>query len=384
MGKKWHGNCVREKRLCDNLVSYLQSFLSLIRLHKSAAFLFPSKISLSAVFFILVFFGGSAEAADISIPVLCYHQVLPKANGLFEVSTADFKNQLSLIKARGYKAINSAQLLDFLSGKSKPVGKVIVISFDDGYKSVFQYAFPIMKEFDFVGVACIYPQFIEGGGGMSWENLRQLASAGWTIECHSYSHSDLSKTPAGDGKQAEFFFREIGNPKKIIEKAIGSPVRLIVWPYGIYTEDSEKYAKEQGYLGAFTVDGGANYPGLDPFRIKRQVIYRTDNMEKFTIRLEMGALEVKDPTPRPGQVVSTFTGMECCIPSLSGQDFSDFVLNVKITGGSLNSSYDPATQNIKGTPNGKKISAGQHFIDVYLRDKRTGITCQNGWLFTIK
>ena len=264
-----------------------------------------------------------------------------------------------------------------------PAGRPIVITFDDGYKSVFSNAFPIMKEFGFVGVVCIYPQFIGTSGGMTWGELTQLASAGWTIECHSFSHADLGKPPASPNDRLEFFNREIVQSRKIIESRTGLPVRLIVWPYGIYTEETEKIAREAGYAGAMTVDGGANFRGMDLFRIKRQVVYRNDSPEKFTIRIEMGALDVKNPFPRPGQEVTSFSGMSCTLPGLAGQDPGNFVFNAKITGGSLDFRFDPKTLRLEGKPIGS-VAKGTHFIDVYVRDTRTGVTSQNGWFLIIR
>ncbi len=316
------------------------------------------------------------------IAALCYHQVLPKATGLFELSVDDFREQLALLKAQGYEAISTRQLQEFLAGRFQPLKKPVLLTFDDGYRSVYDHAFPIMKEFGFVGVACIYPQFIESHGGMSWAQLRELAAAGWSIEPHSMTHANLWKAPAAAAARQAFFDREIVRPKKIIEEKIGEPVRFFTWPYGIYTEETEAIARAAGYIGALTVDGGASYPGLDPYRVKRQVVYRTDTREKFLIRLGMGPLEVTDWEPRPGQVLTTLATVACRLPALADYSPTRYVLNAKITGGGLAFTFDPATRRLTATVKGK-LKEGQHFIDVYLRDQRTGVTMQHGWLFTI-
>lgn len=325
---------------------------------------------------------SSAAFASQGIAALCYHQVVAQPKGLFELSTDAFREQLGILKAQGYESINSRQLLDFLAGRFQPLKKPILLTFDDGFRSVYDTAFPIMKEFGFVGIACVYPQFIGSGAGMSWEQLREMAAAGWTIEPHSMTHANLWKVPAAPAARAAAFEREIARPKRIIEEKVGQPVLFFTWPYGIYTEETETYARQAGYAGALTVDGGANYSGLEPFRVKRQVIYRTDTREKFLIRLGMAPVAVTEQDPAPGKVIPALTEVRCTLPELQDYSPERYVLNAKVTGGALAFTFDPATRKLTARVKGS-LKAGQHFIDIYLRDKRTGITCQNGWLFTI-
>ena len=318
----------------------------------------------------------------LSIPALCYHQVRPSATGQFELTPETFREQLGILKAQGYQSLSSAELLTILASGTVPTKRSIVLSFDDGYASVYDYAFPIMKEMGFTGIACIYPQFIGAGSAMTWDQLRELASEGWSIESHSMSHSNLA-TGYGTPAYAKMLEHEIAGSRGLIEKQLGVPVKFMVWPYGIYTEQAEQAARDSGYAGAMTVDGGANYPGLDPFRIKRQVVYRSDTREKFLIRLGMAAVDVTDQHPRPGEVLTTLATVGCRLPALADYSPDTYVLNVKATGGSLEFRFDPATREVQARPKGP-LKPGHRFIDVYLRDKRTGITAQHGWLFTIR
>ncbi|MBF0501221.1 MAG: polysaccharide deacetylase family protein [Candidatus Riflebacteria bacterium] len=327
---------------------------------------------------------ANQPSVSVSIPSLCYHQILPTAKGLYETSTADFRKQLDFLKSSQFQSINSDDLLIILSGKSGNVKKPILLTFDDGYVSVFTQALPIMREYGFVGVACIYPEFIGSGGGMSWKQLKQLQEEGWSVECHTMSHADIAKGSIDPKLRDAFFEKEIARSRHIIDEHLNHPVKFIVWPYGIYTEASEAFARSIGYLGALTVDGGASFPGLDPFRIKRQVVYRTDTMEKFQIRVEMEGLQLEQPSPAPGTIVSALREISCTLPALNDYTPEKYVLNVKITGGKATATFDPATHQIHAIVSDGNLKSGQHFIDVYLRDNATGLTAQNGWLFTIR
>ncbi len=325
----------------------------------------------------------AAQTSFTGIPGLCYHQVQPSSGGKYSLSKEGFRGQLLLIRQLGYTPINSARLLEILRSSEPPREKHVVITFDDGYRSVYEHAFPIMKEFGFVGVVCIYPEFIGTSGGMSWEQLRTLQKAGWSVDCHSSSHKDLGKPPAEAAARAAFYEKEIVRPKQLIEKHLGTPVLFMAWPYGIYTEETLEVARKAGYAGAYTVDGGGNYPGLDPFQVKRQVVYDTDTRDKFTIRLEMGSLKVEQPSPRPGEVLTGLREVSCTLPELTDYTPENYVLTAKVTGGSLNPTFDPQTRTLRATVSSAP-GKGTKFIDIYLRDKRTGFTRQHGWFIIIK
>ncbi len=350
---------------------------------KCSLFFFPrSPFAIRLLLLLPAFLAGCSPLAASTIPVLCYHQVIPKPTGQFQISSADFRDQIARMKALGFTTINSKTFLKAVQNREEFVRKVALITFDDGFRGVYDYAFPIMKEFGFVGVVCVYPRFIDSPGGLSWAMIREMIDGGWSVECHSLSHADLWKTPSDPGEKKAFLQREIAEARKIIREKTREPVDFMVWPYGIYTEETEKIAVEAGYSGAFTVDGGGNSHSIDPFRVKRQVVYRTDSPEKFVIRLEMGYLEVGAASPRPGEVLSRLTTMKCTLPTLVDYSPQNYVLNAKVTGGTIDFAFDPATRQLTGNVHGN-LRRGQHFIDIYVRDLRTGTTSQCGWLFTI-
>jgi len=336
--------------------------------------------------FLFLLFGlalaGALPAMGVTITGLCYHQVRPGAKGQFEITPETFREQLGILKAQGYRSISSKELLMLLRDGTQPTGRPVLITFDDGYASVYDYAFPIMQEFGFTGIACIYPAFIGSSSGLSWDQLRELAEAGWSIESHSMSHSNLAQG-YGTPSYAKMLEHEIAGSRQLIEKQIGTPVLFMVWPYGIYTDVAERAARDAGYSGAMTVDGGGNYPGLDPFRVKRQVVYRSDSREKFLIRLGMAAIEVTDQHPQPGEVLTSLATVGCRLPTLADYSPDAYVLNAKVTGGALDFRFDPVTRELQARPKAP-LPAGHRFIDVYLRNLRTGVTAQHGWLFTIR
>ena len=317
-----------------------------------------------------------------SIVAFCYHQVQPVAANKFSLSLERFKSQLKYLKDRNYKSLNSEELLAAIAADAPRGGNQAVFTFDDGYRTVYDYAFPAMQEYGFKGIVCIYPAFIGSSQAMSWQQLGELLKAGWSVECHSMSHGNLAARYAHPEEEKAFLKNEIISSRQLIESKLGNKVKLMVWPYGVYSDRTMALAREAGFAGAMTVDGGANYPGLSPWLIKRQVIYSTDDMNKFLIRFGMAGLPVSECYPAPGQVVDQLATFSCRLDNLGDYSPEKYVLNAKATGKKVSFRFDNATRMLYAsleTPFGP----GNYFIDIYLRDRGTGVTAQHGWLFTI-
>lgn len=331
---------------------------------------------------LFVFTLNSQLMARSDITAFCYHQVEPAAKNKFSLSLDRFRSQLKYLKDRNFESLNSEELLKAIASGTPDVSRKVVFTFDDGYKTVYDYAFPAMQEFGFKGIVCIYPSFIGSSLAMSWEQLAELIKAGWSVECHSMSHSNLASKYHTPEVEKAFLEHEIVAARHLIENRLGNKVKFMVWPYGVYSDRSIKTAMDAGFSGAMTVDGGANYQGMSPWQIKRQVIYSTDDMEKFLIRFGMAALPITEHYPAPGQVVDQLATFSCRIDNLSDYSPEKYVLNAKATGKKVTFNFDNQTRMLTATVT-SPFASGNYFIDVYLRDKKTGVTAQHGWLFSI-
>jgi peptidoglycan/xylan/chitin deacetylase (PgdA/CDA1 family) len=332
---------------------------------------------------VFVFVAMQALAVRHDLPALCYHQVEPKASGKFSLSVEKFRQQLDYLRSRNFVSLNSEDIAEIMAGNRPVPENSIIITFDDGFRTVYDHAYPIMKEYGFKGIVCVYPAFIGSGKAMTWQQMTHLIQEGWSVESHTMTHANLTSMIEKPEAEAAFFEKEIVKSKSIIEQRLGNKVRYIVWPYGCYTQKSIETAKIAGYIGAMTVDGGASYSSLSPWQIKRQVVYANDDMNKFLIRLGMRALPVSEQYPAPGEVVTDLATFSCKLPELADYSPEKYVLNTKLTGKKISFNFDPQTRILSGTVS-SALKGGNYFFDVYLRDRKTGITCQHGWLFTVR
>ena len=199
--------------------------------------------------------------------VFCYHGV-GDDNNLFTVCEAEFKKQLKMLKQLG-EVVTVNNLLK----NAKLSDDLISITFDDGLKSVYTKAFPIMKKLGINGCVFVNGDHVLGFGQedyMSIDELKVLKKSGWEIGYHSWSHKNMKKLSKEELK------KEMRMGRIDIEKYIGSNIDYFAYPFGIYDEGIKMKVKRFGYKRAFTVDGKSARSG-DNFNVSRVMVDSTMN-----------------------------------------------------------------------------------------------------------
>src|SRR5947209_11512067 len=156
--------------------------------------------------------GGSPGVAPVATPpkitkpvvdqtaqtiIFCYHGLVDKVRypGT-QITPAAFEAQMKELKDRGITVIGMQDLLAWKRGEKNIPPRCAVVTFDDGLKSQYEVAWPIMKKFGYTFTMFIYTEGVRGGlfgGGeaITWEQLADLRDNGIDIEAHSATHQDL-------------------------------------------------------------------------------------------------------------------------------------------------------------------------------------------------
>jgi peptidoglycan/xylan/chitin deacetylase (PgdA/CDA1 family) len=228
--------------------------------------------------------------------VLCYHNINNKGGNLYTISPQDFENQIKYMIDKGYKSISLDELYDYyFYGKEIPK-KSILITFDDGLRGVYEFAFPILKKYGFKATFFV----IVGRVGrvknyVNWSELKEMVDSGiFSIGSHTY---DSHKTYFVNGKYisiisqkgtdedySTFKNRVIEDfilSKNEIEKNVKKDVFAFAYPYGEYTIDTIEFLKESGFKMAFTVIKGLNTKTISRYELKRYSIYRGTDITKI-------------------------------------------------------------------------------------------------------
>ncbi len=201
--------------------------------------------------------------------VFCYHRVVPTIKRPdTEITPTAFEEQMKKLKEAGITVIPMQDFLAWRRGEKNIPAKSAVITLDDGWKSQYDTAWPILKKFDYPFTLFIYPGFVKGGhysGGesLSWEQLSEMRDAGADIQGHSYSHQSLKTKPKGTGRNAQlaqfatyedWLKYELIDSKKLIEEKLAVKVNTLAVPYGLYNQQVKDMAMKAGYEAVFTVN----------------------------------------------------------------------------------------------------------------------------------
>lgn len=267
---------------------------------------------IARIFFFMAFVGAafSINAADRPAPtatILCYHVIESPYDTEFSISREAFMQQMQYLAATGYNVISLDDLADFVAGKRKSLPEnAVVITVDDGYRSVYDEMFPVMKKYRFPFTVFIYPKFIgQGSYALTWNQIREMAEEGALIESHTLSHSFLTRNrqrSLGEKSYSEWIESELVQSKEIIEKETGRTVRYLAYPYGDYNEDVARKTADAGYEAGLTCDFGPVRAASDPFRMKRVVIRKDTSFAEFRKLLGTGQLTLEAASPSPGNV----------------------------------------------------------------------------------
>ena len=116
------------------------------------------------------------------VPILTYHNLGEQAKGRLVLAAASFREQMQYLKTNGYRVVSLADFIEFTRlGRQLPQ-RAVVLTFDDGYRSFKDYAYPVLKELGFTATLFIYTDWVGAGrGSLSWNDLRELTAAGFDI-----------------------------------------------------------------------------------------------------------------------------------------------------------------------------------------------------------
>lgn len=157
------------------------------------------------------------------------------------------------ISLTGYKfSISSNRFMEFINLTEKELksGKSI-LTFDDGYDSIYHHAFPILKEKNIPFTCFLVVDYIDTDGYLSSKQIKEMLKSGLLIiQSHGLTHELLSKL------DVEHINNEISKSKQTLEEKFGVNIDSFAYSHGVYTKDVIKALKDSGYKKAFIATSG--------------------------------------------------------------------------------------------------------------------------------
>lgn len=216
---------------------------------------------------------------DLVVPILLYHHVgISQRGSPYYISPYDFERQMYLLHEWGYQTISVELLVRALREGAELPPKPIILTFDDGSRTVFTTAFPIMQKYNFVGTVYIVSNYIGISNYMDGEQIRELHASGWEVGSHSLSHVGLTERV---DRQRE----EIIESRRKLEAILGLPILTFAYPFGAYNADSVQFARQAGYIAAVGL-GESSFQGTkNLYYLYRWDITGMTNLQDFAASL---------------------------------------------------------------------------------------------------
>ena len=193
----------------------------------------------------------------LTVPILMYHHIQPQITASelgqtsLSVDNQVFDQQMAYLAASGYTAISAEQLINALNTKSGLPGKNIMITFDDGYKDIATYAFPVMQKYGLIGNIMVPTGLIENSDYLSWGDLKNMTGSGLMFAYdHTWSHASLT------GVSNEKIQSEILTAKTQLEQNLGRTINIFAYPYGSENQNVRDILSQNGFIGAFSTIPG--------------------------------------------------------------------------------------------------------------------------------
>lgn len=319
------------------------------------------------------------------IPILAYHNFTKDEGDSYKINIEDFEKQMNYLDTHNYSVISLSELLAGLkTGQLSP--KPIAITIDDGFKSTFTLAYPVLKKYNFSATLFLYTNFIEKNGySLTWEEIIEMTKNNIEIGSHTLSHCNLLKYKKNENYETYLarIRKEIFLSKEILENKIEDKVKFFAYPYGTYSPTIKDLVIQAGYEGIVNANSMNNTFTANSFSLNRQIIFGQSSLNSFVQILNQRPFNASQIFPYDGIIESSQLVKIGAI--LEGDNYDADTLSMKLGGAKVKFDYDPQNQEISFTPDPlKPLIKKSYIVNITALDKNSPYARKISWLITIK
>jgi len=261
------------------------------------------KISLTLLFILTVSFCGGVYAWPLSplfpppepqtrqVPIIMYHLISknPKNLGPYGISPDEMESDLKYLAENGYEPVLMIDLIRFVEDRDDLPEKSIVLTFDDGRYSDYDYLLPLLEKYDMKAVLSVVGEFTDENTEweysgtkphLTWAQIEELyGSKRVEIQNHSYHSHDGLGCGRRRGEPMEAYQarlrKDLSKLQETLEQKIGRKPTTFTYPLGKISDGSDEVLKELGFKASLSCGEGVNVlvqgepDGL--FRLKRNI-----------------------------------------------------------------------------------------------------------------
>ena len=217
-----------------------------------------------------------------------YHRFNDDRYRSTNTSIDNFEAHIRYLKENGFNIVTFSEAVDYLKS-SRKVEKMASITVDDGYKSFYDHAFPILKKHKATATVFVTTNNINGGDFMDWSELKELRDYGIEIGNHSSSHDYFLNLP--QSRRYDVFKSDIEQSQNVLKNGLGSKPKVFAYPYGELDSGMEKVVQKMDFKAAAAQNSGVMSHESNFFRLPRFPMSDSyAEIEGFTSKANMKSL----------------------------------------------------------------------------------------------
>lgn len=214
----------------------------------------------------------------VNISIFTYHEVVEYPDAVKEkymqITKEKFENQITGLKYLGFNPIRYEDVINYYKGDESLTPYSFIITFDDGYESVYEYAYPIIKSRGIPMTIFVIDQNVGKEGYLTWEQLRDMQSSGLVdIYTHGLDHADSTELEARE------LLNRVNKAQDHLVSELGNRPQIFAYPYGKYTEEQFELLKENGYIQNLMDDQTNISDKTDLYKLHRSYAYNDSLVE---------------------------------------------------------------------------------------------------------
>ena len=193
--------------------------------------------------------------------ILQYHHVSTQTPPITSLSPEAFYTHMDYLDENGFSVLPLQDVIASLRNGDLLPDKTAVITFDDGYTSVFEAAYPALKARGWPFTIFVTTGLVGSNDRLysSWEQIREMASAGATVANHTVSHPYLIRhNGASEAEWLQSVEAEIMGAEDTIMRETGQQHKLLAYPYGEYNLPIQTLVNTLGFVGIGQHSGPIN------------------------------------------------------------------------------------------------------------------------------
>ncbi len=240
--------------------------------------------------------------------MLIYHRFGEDKYPTTNIGVERFREQLEFLKNNDYRVIPLEELVTLLQGGAKLPEKTVVITIDDGYRSVYENGWPLLKEYGYPFTVFIYAKATENEhwNYMTWLQIKEMKAAGVDFQNHGFTHDHMAfKSPEMNMDEYRAWIRaDLAVSTRILSEELKERPRFFAVPYGEYNRTLLEEIRSFGYEAILLQNPGSVSSDTDPFSIPREPILGNEwsSIPHLQMILERVDLPLTEEIPAAGKL----------------------------------------------------------------------------------